>query len=169
MHQHHDGRSAIASPEDVCAPDCVDAELVTTHFVPSRPCLACTCLHISSRFVNQAGINGNTRPSSYVGNEPPTETKRFPQYVEACETDQIQVFLTTVQRVQPGSRVTICATPTPARASCWPGVGGHRLLIHHDGDLPSDLVYLPYLYLLHCLCNPDLMRANIAGKVGSDG
>jgi hypothetical protein len=44
-----------------------------------------------------------------------------------------------------------------------------RLLIHHDGDLPSDLVYLPYLYLLHFLRNPDLMRANIARKVGSDG
>lgn len=35
------------------------------------------------------------------------------------------------------------------------------LLIHHDGSLPHDIALLPYLYLLHVLCNPDLVRDNI--------
>lgn len=36
-----------------------------------------------------------------------------------------------------------------------------RLLSHHTGQIPDDLVYLPYLYLLETLCHPDTMRATI--------
>jgi hypothetical protein len=30
-----------------------------------------------------------------------------------------------------------------------------RILAHHNGELPRDLVYLPYLYLLEMLCTPE--------------
>jgi hypothetical protein len=39
------------------------------------------------------------------------------------------------------------------------------LLLHHDGELPGDLVLLPYLYLLSVFCNPERMRAKIANSV----
>jgi hypothetical protein len=29
-----------------------------------------------------------------------------------------------------------------------------RILAHHDGRLPRDLIHLPYLYLLEILCTP---------------
>ena len=35
-------------------------------------------------------------------------------------------------------------------------------LLHHDGQPPGDLVFLPYLYLLSVLCNPERMRVKIA-------
>ncbi|OMC28877.1 hypothetical protein A5738_22550 [Mycobacterium colombiense] len=41
------------------------------------------------------------------------------------------------------------------------------LLVHHHGELPADIVYLPYLYLLDTLCNPERVRANIERKVGT--
>lgn len=39
------------------------------------------------------------------------------------------------------------------------------LLAHHDGDLPRDIVLLPYLYLLDTLCNPERVRQDIERKV----
>jgi hypothetical protein len=36
-----------------------------------------------------------------------------------------------------------------------------RLLSHHNGDIPDDLVYLPYLYLLDALCDPTAVRETI--------
>jgi hypothetical protein len=36
-----------------------------------------------------------------------------------------------------------------------------RLLAHHTGDIPDDLVFLPYLYLLDTLCHPDKVRETI--------
>lgn len=50
-----------------------------------------------------------------------------------------------------------------ARRNATHGFGGFhehdddnvRILAHHDGQLPRDLVYLPYLYLLEMLCTPD--------------
>lgn len=39
------------------------------------------------------------------------------------------------------------------------------LLVHHDGRIPSDIVMLPYLYLLDVMCNPKLIKANISRKV----
>jgi hypothetical protein len=40
-----------------------------------------------------------------------------------------------------------------------------RLLAHHTGDMPADLVYLPYLYLLDTLSNPQPVRENIVSRV----
>jgi len=36
-----------------------------------------------------------------------------------------------------------------------------RLLAHHTGDIPDDLVFLPYLCLLETLCHPDKVRETI--------
>lgn len=36
-----------------------------------------------------------------------------------------------------------------------------RLLAHHTGEMPDDLVFLPYLYLLDTLCHPDEVRKTI--------
>lgn len=36
------------------------------------------------------------------------------------------------------------------------------ILLYHEGKLPGDLVYLPYLYLLSVLCNPGRIQAKIA-------
>ncbi len=36
-----------------------------------------------------------------------------------------------------------------------------RLLAHHTGDFPDDLVFLPYLYLLDVLCHPNTARETI--------
>ncbi|MGX9790503.1 hypothetical protein [Mycobacterium sp. MMS18-G62] len=36
-----------------------------------------------------------------------------------------------------------------------------KLLAHHTGELPDDLVFLPYLYLLDTLCNPEKIRQTI--------
>jgi hypothetical protein len=41
------------------------------------------------------------------------------------------------------------------------------LLVHHDGELPDDIVMLPYLYLLEALSYPDHVRARIVRCVGS--
>ncbi|CAM4356038.1 hypothetical protein MB901379_00013 [Mycobacterium basiliense] len=41
------------------------------------------------------------------------------------------------------------------------------LLIHHDGQMPADIVLLPYLYLLDTLCNPDRVRSTIMRKVAT--
>jgi hypothetical protein len=40
-----------------------------------------------------------------------------------------------------------------------------RLLAHHTGDMPADLVYLPYLYLLDALSDPQQVRENIVSRV----
>lgn len=40
-----------------------------------------------------------------------------------------------------------------------------RLLAHHDGNVPDDLVYLPYLYLLDALCDPEQVRKTIVKRV----
>ncbi len=40
-----------------------------------------------------------------------------------------------------------------------------RLLAHHTGDMPADLVYLPYLYLLDTLSDPQQVRENIVRRV----
>lgn len=40
-----------------------------------------------------------------------------------------------------------------------------RLLAHHTGDMPSDLVFLPYLYLLDTLSDPEQVRENIVRRV----
>jgi hypothetical protein len=40
-----------------------------------------------------------------------------------------------------------------------------RLLAHHTGDMPADLVYLPYLYLLDALSDPQQVRENIVRRV----
>jgi len=40
-----------------------------------------------------------------------------------------------------------------------------RLLAHHHGDLPPDIVFLPYLYLLATLCSPQQVRESIARQV----
>jgi hypothetical protein len=40
-----------------------------------------------------------------------------------------------------------------------------RLLAHHTGDIPDDLVFLPYLYLLDALCHPDKVRETIVKRV----
>jgi hypothetical protein len=39
------------------------------------------------------------------------------------------------------------------------------VLAHHHGELPRDIVYLPYLYLLDILCNPARTAASVARKV----
>lgn len=39
--------------------------------------------------------------------------------------------------------------------------GSHELLAQHRGDLPADLRFLPYLYLLQVLCNPDSLSGRI--------
>jgi hypothetical protein len=39
-----------------------------------------------------------------------------------------------------------------------------RLLSHHTGEIPDDLVFLPYLYLLDVLCNPDRVRETIVKR-----
>ncbi len=39
-----------------------------------------------------------------------------------------------------------------------------RLLAHHTGDMPNDLVYLPYLYLLDTLSHPGEIRATIVKR-----
>ncbi|KMO71836.1 hypothetical protein [Mycolicibacterium obuense] len=39
-----------------------------------------------------------------------------------------------------------------------------RLLAHHTGELPDDLVYLPYLYLLDTLCEPERVRETIVKR-----
>jgi hypothetical protein len=36
-----------------------------------------------------------------------------------------------------------------------------RILSHHTGEIPDDLVFLPYLYLLDVLCHPDKVRETI--------
>jgi hypothetical protein len=41
------------------------------------------------------------------------------------------------------------------------------LLVHHHGQLPSDIVLLPYLYLLDTMCDPDRVRQDIARKVAT--
>jgi hypothetical protein len=49
-----------------------------------------------------------------------------------------------------------------------------RLLAHHTGNMPDDLVFLPYLYLLDTLSQPDQIQATIVkralarGTVGTD-
>lgn len=40
-----------------------------------------------------------------------------------------------------------------------------RLLAHHTGELPDDIVFLPYLYLLDLLCDPKQIRSSIARQV----
>jgi hypothetical protein len=40
-----------------------------------------------------------------------------------------------------------------------------RLLAHHTGDMPADLVFLPYLYLLDTLSDPEQVRENIVRRV----
>jgi hypothetical protein len=47
-----------------------------------------------------------------------------------------------------------------------------RLLSHHTGEIPDDLVYLPYLYLLDALCDPATVREAIVKQArvrGWDG
>ncbi|NDV04942.1 hypothetical protein GXW84_10405 [Rhodococcus sp. IEGM 248] len=39
-----------------------------------------------------------------------------------------------------------------------------RVLAHHDGTLPAELVYLPYLYLLAVMCDPEKIRKRIEGQ-----
>ncbi|WP_141213959.1 hypothetical protein [Mycobacterium marinum] len=39
------------------------------------------------------------------------------------------------------------------------------LLVHHHGQMPADIVLLPYLYLLDVLCNPDRIREMIVRNV----
>jgi hypothetical protein len=39
-----------------------------------------------------------------------------------------------------------------------------RLLAHHTGDMPADLVFLPYLYLLDTLSRPQEVRETIATR-----
>jgi hypothetical protein len=41
------------------------------------------------------------------------------------------------------------------------------LLVHHHGQMPADIVLLPYLYLLDTLCNPERVRKHIARKVAT--
>jgi hypothetical protein len=41
-----------------------------------------------------------------------------------------------------------------ARASPAQLVVAERLLAHHTGDMPADLVFLPYLHLLDPLSDP---------------
>jgi hypothetical protein len=40
-----------------------------------------------------------------------------------------------------------------------------RLLAHHDGEMPADLVFLPYLYLLDALSQPERVRETIAKRI----
>jgi hypothetical protein len=39
------------------------------------------------------------------------------------------------------------------------------LLVQHEGEMPADVAYLPYLYLLDTLSQPDRAREHIARKV----
>lgn len=39
-----------------------------------------------------------------------------------------------------------------------------RLLAHHTGEMPDDLVFLPYLYLLDTLCEPEKVREVIVKR-----
>lgn len=41
------------------------------------------------------------------------------------------------------------------------------LLAQYDGQMPSDIVLLPFLYLLDILCNPDRIRQSIARQAAS--
>jgi hypothetical protein len=40
-----------------------------------------------------------------------------------------------------------------------------RLLAHHTGEMPADLVFLPYLYLLDALSDPARVRKNIVKRM----
>jgi hypothetical protein len=42
-----------------------------------------------------------------------------------------------------------------------------RLLAHHDGNMPADVVFLPYLYLLEILCYPKRVRPAIESRASS--
>jgi hypothetical protein len=46
-----------------------------------------------------------------------------------------------------------------------PAAVAERLLAHHTGDMPADLVYLPYRYLLDTLSDPQQVRENIVSRV----
>ncbi|MDN3460807.1 hypothetical protein QMA15_30750 [Rhodococcus sp. APC 3903] len=74
-------------------------------------------------------------------------------------------------------KVTVEAAVSPlmrARRNAVHGFGGkkaeakgaHELLAQHNGNLPADLVYLPYLYLLKVLCDLDGLLRKI--KRGND-
>ncbi|WP_182263350.1 hypothetical protein [Rhodococcus sp. UFZ-B548] len=39
-----------------------------------------------------------------------------------------------------------------------------RVLAQHDGSLPAELVYLPYLYLLAVMCDPDKFKKRLRGQ-----
>jgi hypothetical protein len=39
-----------------------------------------------------------------------------------------------------------------------------RLLSHHTGEIPDDLVFLPYLYLLDTLCEAGRVRETIVKR-----
>jgi len=39
-----------------------------------------------------------------------------------------------------------------------------KLLAHHTGEVPDDLVFLPYLYLLDTLSHPDQVRETIVKR-----
>jgi hypothetical protein len=41
------------------------------------------------------------------------------------------------------------------------------LLAHYDGQMPSDIALLPYLYLLDTLSNPDRIRQSISRQVAA--
>jgi hypothetical protein len=49
-------------------------------------------------------------------------------------------------------------TPDPADEKA---MVAERMLAHHTGDMPADLVFLPYLYLLDTLSRPDEVRETI--------
>lgn len=39
-----------------------------------------------------------------------------------------------------------------------------RVLAQHDGSLPTELIYLPYLYLLAVMCEPDKFKKRLRGQ-----
>lgn len=41
-----------------------------------------------------------------------------------------------------------------------------RVLAQHDGSLPEELIYLPYLYLLAVMCEPDKFKKRLRGQHG---
>lgn len=86
------------------------------------------------------------------------------------ETDTVDIVKSdkSVEHLEPNKAI---AALLRARRNATHGFGGKtseergaRILAHHDGTLPHELVGLPYLYLLKVLCDPQNLQRRIEGQ-----
>lgn len=86
------------------------------------------------------------------------------------ETDTVDIVKAdqSVEHLEPNKAT---AALLRARRNATHGFGGKtneergtRILAHHDGTLPHELVGLPYLYLLKVLCDPQRLHRRIEGQ-----